>query len=92
MLPEQNNLLHDLTFDNVSQVAEQVMKSFTSRNLTGLNWFITSLKMLLFRILQMKYFFRLKQLLRRKSQMQFLLIIFMNQIRKILLKNLYQNP
>jgi F-type H+-transporting ATPase subunit gamma len=29
MLPEQNNLLHDLTFDNVSGVAEQVMKSFT---------------------------------------------------------------
>jgi F-type H+-transporting ATPase subunit gamma len=30
MLPDQNNLLHDLTFDNVSVVAEQVMKSFTS--------------------------------------------------------------
>jgi len=30
MLPEQNNLLHDLTFDNVSLVAEQVMNSFTS--------------------------------------------------------------
>jgi F-type H+-transporting ATPase subunit gamma len=29
MLPEQNNLLHDLTFDNVGAVAEQVMKSFT---------------------------------------------------------------
>jgi F-type H+-transporting ATPase subunit gamma len=29
-LPDQNNLLHDLTFDNVSVVAEQVMKSFTS--------------------------------------------------------------
>jgi len=28
MLQEQNNLLHDLTFDNVSIVAEQVMKSF----------------------------------------------------------------
>jgi F-type H+-transporting ATPase subunit gamma len=31
MLPEQNSLLHDLTFDNVSLVAEQVMKSFTSK-------------------------------------------------------------
>jgi F-type H+-transporting ATPase subunit gamma len=30
MLPEQNNLLHDLTFDNVASVAEQVMISFTS--------------------------------------------------------------
>jgi F-type H+-transporting ATPase subunit gamma len=30
MLPEQNNLLHDLSFDNVAQVAEQVMSSFTS--------------------------------------------------------------
>jgi F-type H+-transporting ATPase subunit gamma len=30
MLPEQNNLLNDLTFDNVSQVAEQVMKSYVS--------------------------------------------------------------
>ena len=29
MLPEQNNLLHDLTFENVSAVAEQIMKSFT---------------------------------------------------------------
>ncbi len=29
MLPEQNNLLHDLTFDNVALVAEQVMRSFT---------------------------------------------------------------
>jgi F-type H+-transporting ATPase subunit gamma len=31
MLPDQNNLLHDLTFDNVARVAEQVMASFTSR-------------------------------------------------------------
>jgi len=30
MLPEQNNLLHDLTFENVSSVAELVMNSFTS--------------------------------------------------------------
>jgi len=30
MVQEQNNLLHDLSFDNVSQVAEQVMTSFTS--------------------------------------------------------------
>jgi F-type H+-transporting ATPase subunit gamma len=30
MLHEQNNLLYDLTFDNVNQVVEQVMKSFTS--------------------------------------------------------------
>jgi F-type H+-transporting ATPase subunit gamma len=30
MLPEQNNLLNDLTFDNVNTVAEQIMKSFTS--------------------------------------------------------------
>jgi F-type H+-transporting ATPase subunit gamma len=29
MLPEQNNLFNDLTFDNVTIVAEQVMKSFT---------------------------------------------------------------
>ena len=29
MLPEQNNLLNDLTFENVAIVAEQVMKSFT---------------------------------------------------------------
>lgn len=31
MLPDQNNLLHDLTFDNVGEVAEQVMKSFTNK-------------------------------------------------------------
>lgn len=30
MLPEQNNLLHDLSFDNVARVAEQVMSSFTA--------------------------------------------------------------
>jgi F-type H+-transporting ATPase subunit gamma len=30
MLPEQNNLLQDLTFDHVSQVAGQVMASFAS--------------------------------------------------------------
>ena len=30
MLPEQNNLFIDLTFDNVSKVAEQIMSSFTS--------------------------------------------------------------
>jgi F-type H+-transporting ATPase subunit gamma len=30
MLPDQNNLLNDLSFDNVSRVAEQVMSSFTS--------------------------------------------------------------
>jgi F-type H+-transporting ATPase subunit gamma len=30
MLPEQNNLLHNLTFDNVDLVAEQVMSSFAS--------------------------------------------------------------
>jgi len=29
MLPDQNILLHDLTFDKVGEVAEQVMKSFT---------------------------------------------------------------
>jgi F-type H+-transporting ATPase subunit gamma len=29
MLPDKNNLLHELTFDNVGEVAEQVMKSFT---------------------------------------------------------------
>jgi len=29
MLPEQNNLFNNLTFDNVNIVAEQVMKSFT---------------------------------------------------------------
>jgi F-type H+-transporting ATPase subunit gamma len=29
MLPEQNNLLHDLTFNNVAAAAEQVMGSFT---------------------------------------------------------------
>ena len=30
MLPEQNNLLHDLSFDNVARIAEEVMISFTS--------------------------------------------------------------
>jgi len=30
MLPEQNNLLHDLTFDHVARVAEQIMSSFAS--------------------------------------------------------------
>jgi F-type H+-transporting ATPase subunit gamma len=30
LLPEQNNLLHDLTYENVALVAEQVMKGFTS--------------------------------------------------------------
>jgi F-type H+-transporting ATPase subunit gamma len=30
MLPDQNNLFNDLTFDNVNMVAEQIMKSFTS--------------------------------------------------------------
>ena len=30
MLPDQNNLFNDLTFDNVNAVAEQIMKSFTS--------------------------------------------------------------
>jgi len=30
LLPDQNNLLHDLTFNNVSRVAEEVMHSFTS--------------------------------------------------------------
>jgi F-type H+-transporting ATPase subunit gamma len=30
MLPEQNNLLNDLTFDNVAKVADQIMQSFTS--------------------------------------------------------------
>jgi F-type H+-transporting ATPase subunit gamma len=30
MLPEQNNLLNTLTFENVDLVAEQVMKSYTS--------------------------------------------------------------
>jgi F-type H+-transporting ATPase subunit gamma len=30
LLPEQNNLLNDLTFDNVSKLAEQIMSSFTS--------------------------------------------------------------
>jgi F-type H+-transporting ATPase subunit gamma len=30
MLPEQNNLLHDLTFDNVALVSEEIMRSFTS--------------------------------------------------------------
>ena len=29
MLPEQNNLLLDLTFDNVNRVAEQIMNSFS---------------------------------------------------------------
>jgi F-type H+-transporting ATPase subunit gamma len=31
MLPEQNNLLHDLTFDNVANVAEQIMSSFITK-------------------------------------------------------------
>ena len=30
LLPDQNSLLHDLTFNNVSRVAEEVMHSFTS--------------------------------------------------------------
>jgi F-type H+-transporting ATPase subunit gamma len=30
LLPDQNSLLSNLTFDNVSKVAEQIMKSFTS--------------------------------------------------------------
>jgi F-type H+-transporting ATPase subunit gamma len=30
MLPDQNNLLHDLTYDNVARVAEQVMNNFIS--------------------------------------------------------------
>jgi F-type H+-transporting ATPase subunit gamma len=30
MLPEQNNLFNDLTFDNVTLVSEQIMNSFTS--------------------------------------------------------------
>jgi len=30
MLPEQNNLFHDLTFDNVSLLVEQIMRSFAS--------------------------------------------------------------
>jgi len=30
MLPEQNNLFNDLTFDNVSLLVEQIMKSFAS--------------------------------------------------------------
>jgi len=30
MLPEKNDLLHDMSFDQVSMVAEQIMKSFTS--------------------------------------------------------------
>jgi F-type H+-transporting ATPase subunit gamma len=30
MLPEQNRLLNDLTFDNVAVVADQIMQSFTS--------------------------------------------------------------
>jgi F-type H+-transporting ATPase subunit gamma len=30
MLPDQNNLFNDLTFDNVNIVAEQIMRSFTS--------------------------------------------------------------
>jgi F-type H+-transporting ATPase subunit gamma len=30
MLPDQNNLFLDLTFENVSALAEQIMKSFTS--------------------------------------------------------------
>ena len=30
MLPDQNNLFNDLTFDNVNVVAEQVMSSFTT--------------------------------------------------------------
>jgi len=33
MLPEQNNLLHDISFDDVSVVAQQVMNSFVSGEL-----------------------------------------------------------
>jgi F-type H+-transporting ATPase subunit gamma len=31
MLPDGNNLLNELTFDNVAQVADQIMKSFASK-------------------------------------------------------------
>ena len=30
MLPEQNNLVHDLTFDKINMAAEQIMKSYTT--------------------------------------------------------------
>jgi len=30
MLPEQNNLVHDLTFDKINIAAEQIMKSYTT--------------------------------------------------------------
>ena len=44
MLPEQNNLLHDLSFDNVAQVAEQVMSSFTSGDFDRVELFYNQFK------------------------------------------------
>lgn len=44
MLPEQNNLLHDLSFDNVARVAEQVMRSFTSGDFDRVELFYNQFK------------------------------------------------
>ena len=44
MLPEQNNLLHDLSFDNVVRVAEQVMSSFTSGDFDRVELFYNQFK------------------------------------------------
>ena len=44
ILPEQNNLLHDLSFDNVAQVAEQVMSSFTSGDFDRVELFYNQFK------------------------------------------------
>ncbi|MDP3003530.1 MAG: ATP synthase F1 subunit gamma [Bacteroidales bacterium] len=44
MLPEQNNLLHDLSFDNVARVAEQVMSSFTAGDFDRVELFYNQFK------------------------------------------------
>jgi F-type H+-transporting ATPase subunit gamma len=44
MLPEQNNLLHDLSFDNVARVAEQVISSFTAGDFDRVELFYNQFK------------------------------------------------
>ncbi|MDO9340249.1 MAG: ATP synthase F1 subunit gamma [Bacteroidales bacterium] len=44
MLPEQNNLLHDLSFDNVARVAEQIMSSFTAGDFDRVELFYNQFK------------------------------------------------
>ncbi len=44
MLPEQNNLLHDLSFDNIARVAEQVISSFTAGDFDRVELFYNQFK------------------------------------------------